>query len=99
LNVISDDYCWQLFARHAFSGANSGAVSHLETFGREIARKCKGLPLAAKTLGGLLHSVGDVKQWEKISNSSAVIEVLVHRLSSPEVLGFFKRHQLNQWKS
>jgi hypothetical protein len=24
---------------------------------------------------------------------------LVHRLSSPEVLGFFKRHQLNQWKS
>ncbi|KAJ6859872.1 disease resistance RPP13-like protein 1 isoform X1 [Populus alba x Populus x berolinensis] len=70
LNVISDEYCWELFARHAFSGVNSGAVSHLEAFGREIVRKCKGLPLAAKTLGGLLHSVGDVKQWEKISNSS-----------------------------
>ncbi|KAI9378965.1 hypothetical protein POPTR_017G014900v4 [Populus trichocarpa] len=70
LNVISDEYCWKLFARDAFSGVNSGAVSHLEAFGREIARKCKGLPLAAKTLGGLLHSVGDVKQWEKISNSS-----------------------------
>ncbi|RQP01775.2 hypothetical protein POPTR_017G015600v4 [Populus trichocarpa] len=69
LKGISDEDCWQLFARHAFSGANSGAVSHLETFGREIARKCKGLPLAAKTLGGLLHSVGDVKQWEKISKS------------------------------
>ncbi|KAJ6959004.1 hypothetical protein NC653_037322 [Populus alba x Populus x berolinensis] len=70
LNVISDEYCWKLFARDAFSGVNSGAVSHLEAFGREIVRKCKGLPLAAKTLGGLLHSVGDVRQWEKISNSS-----------------------------
>jgi hypothetical protein len=69
LNVISDEYCWKLFERDAFSGVNSGAFSHLETFGREIARKCKGLLLAAKTLGGLLHSVEDVKQWEKISNS------------------------------
>ncbi|XP_073261984.1 putative disease resistance RPP13-like protein 1 [Populus alba] len=70
LNVISDEYCWKLFARDAFSGVNSGAVSHLEAFGREIVRKCKGLPLAAKTLGGVSHSVGDVRQWEKISNSS-----------------------------
>nr|XP_034893046.1 putative disease resistance protein At3g14460 [Populus alba] len=70
LNVISDEDCWKLFARDAFSGVNSGAVSHLEAFGREIVRKCKGLPLAAKTLGGLLHSVGDVKQWEKITNNS-----------------------------
>ena len=36
---------------------------------------------------------------ERRSIICAVIEVLVHRLSSPEVLGFFKRHQLNQWKS
>ena len=70
LNVISDEDCLKLFERHAFSGVNSGAVSHLKAFGREIVRKCKGLPLAAKTLGGLLHSEGDVKQWEKISNSS-----------------------------
>nr|XP_034916735.1 uncharacterized protein LOC118050486 [Populus alba] len=67
---ICDEDCWQLFARHAFSSANSGAFSHLETFGREIARNCKGLPLAAKTLGGLLHSEGDVKEWEKKSNSN-----------------------------
>ncbi|KAJ6959002.1 disease resistance RPP13-like protein 1 [Populus alba x Populus x berolinensis] len=70
LNVISDEDCWKLFARDAFSGVNSGAVSHLEAFGREIVRKCKGSPLAAKTLGGVLHSVGDVKQWEKITNNS-----------------------------
>jgi hypothetical protein len=70
LKGISDEYCWKLFARDAFSGLNSEAVSHLEAFGRKIVRKCKCLPLAAKTLGGLLHSVEDVKQWEKISNSS-----------------------------
>ncbi|KAJ6959005.1 disease resistance RPP13-like protein 1 [Populus alba x Populus x berolinensis] len=70
LKGIRYEDCWKLFARDAFSGVNSGAVSHLEAFGREIVRKCKGLPLAAKTLGGLLHSVEDVTQWEKISNSS-----------------------------
>jgi len=40
---------------------------------------------------------GSGVEWRSII--CAVIEVLVHRLSSPEVLGFFKRHQLNQWKS
>jgi replication-associated recombination protein RarA len=28
LNVMSDKDCWKLFARDAFSGVNSGAVSH-----------------------------------------------------------------------
>ena len=70
LKGIGDEDCWQLFARHAFSGVNSGALPHLEAFGREIVRKCKGLPLAAKTLGGLLHSEGDAKEWERISNSN-----------------------------
>jgi len=41
------------------------------------------------------HSSG--VEWR--STICAVIEVLVQRLSSPEVLGFFKRHKLNQWKS
>jgi hypothetical protein len=73
LNVISDEDCWKLFARDAFSGVNSGAVSHLEAFGREIARKCKGLPLAAKTLGGLLHSVGRCQSMgEDIQEQDAV---------------------------
>ncbi|XP_073261989.1 putative disease resistance RPP13-like protein 1 [Populus alba] len=74
LNVISDEDCWELFARHAFSSANSGAFSHLETFGRAIARKCKGLPLAAKTLGVFCISEGDVKEWEKISNSNMWVQ-------------------------
>ncbi|KAG6742390.1 hypothetical protein POTOM_053261 [Populus tomentosa] len=76
LKGIRYEDCWKLFARDAFSGVNSGAVSHLEAFGREIVRKCKGLPLAAKTLGGLLHSVEDVTQWEKISNSSFMHDLI-----------------------
>jgi len=51
LNVISDEDCWKLFARDAFSGVNSGRVSHLEAFGRETVRKCKGLPLAENSWG------------------------------------------------
>jgi hypothetical protein len=43
----------------------------IETFNRniqfssllKIARKCGGLPIAAKTLGGLLSSKVDVNAW------------------------------------
>jgi hypothetical protein len=32
--------------------------------------KCKGLPLAARTLGGVFHSKTDYKEWEMIAKSS-----------------------------
>ena len=67
---ITDEECWLLFANHAFGGINSTAESHLEELGREIVSKCKGLPLAARTLGGVFHSKTDYKEWEMIAKSS-----------------------------
>ncbi|PRQ54918.1 putative P-loop containing nucleoside triphosphate hydrolase, leucine-rich repeat domain, L [Rosa chinensis] len=69
LKQLSEGDCWDLFARHAFENANVGEHPHLEVIGREIVRKCKGLPLAAKSLGGLLRSELNPKQWEMILNS------------------------------
>ncbi|ESR52179.1 hypothetical protein CICLE_v10030529mg [Citrus x clementina] len=69
LQELSDNDCWSLFAQHAFSKLNPEARPSLESIGKEIAKKCKGLPLAAKALGGLLRSKSNVDEWQHILNS------------------------------
>ncbi|KAE9595158.1 putative winged helix-turn-helix DNA-binding domain, leucine-rich repeat domain, L [Lupinus albus] len=47
----------------------SSGNSTLEEIGRKIVKKCKGLPLAAETLGGLLRTRHDAKNWNAILES------------------------------
>ncbi|KAB2629463.1 disease resistance protein [Pyrus ussuriensis x Pyrus communis] len=70
LQGISEDDSWLLFAKHAFT-EDSVITAHpdLEVIGRKIVKKCQGLPLAIKSLGGLLHAVLNPKEWEKILKS------------------------------
>lgn len=69
MSYLSDDDCWMLFAKHAFDYRSSRTNQVLEEMGKKIATKCKGLPLAAKTLGGLLRTKTDIKEWDNILNS------------------------------
>ncbi|XP_057498261.1 putative disease resistance RPP13-like protein 1 [Actinidia eriantha] len=70
LQKVSDEDCWSLFAKIAFYNGNSRAYPELEKIGREIViHRCKGLPLAAKTLAGLLRSTCDVEEWDNILKS------------------------------
>ncbi|CAL5361702.1 unnamed protein product [Camellia sinensis] len=69
LQQLSDEDCWKLFAKHAFEKGYCGAHPNLERIGKEIVKKCKGLPLAAKTLAGLLRSKRDVEDWNNILKS------------------------------
>ncbi|XP_027338784.1 putative disease resistance protein At3g14460 [Abrus precatorius] len=65
VNHLSDEQCWSVFADHAcFPKANGNLI--LENIGREIVKKCKGLPLAAQTLGGLLRAKHNIKDWNAI---------------------------------
>ncbi|KAL7162012.1 hypothetical protein ACSBR2_042477 [Camellia fascicularis] len=50
LQQLLDEDCWKLFAKHAFEEGDCGAHPNLERIGKQIVKKCKGLPLAAKTL-------------------------------------------------
>ncbi|XP_048425332.1 putative disease resistance RPP13-like protein 1 [Pyrus x bretschneideri] len=70
LEKLSDDDCWLLLAKHAFRNENSSAHPDLEEVGKKIARKCNGLPLASKTLGGLLGCNLDYKEWNYILDSN-----------------------------
>ncbi|KAG6621466.1 hypothetical protein I3842_Q025700 [Carya illinoinensis] len=69
LKPLPEDECWSLFVRHAFQGNFSDLHPELEAIGRQIVEKCKGLPLAAKTIGALLWSNVDADHWNRILKS------------------------------
>ncbi|XP_060673817.1 putative disease resistance protein RGA3 [Ziziphus jujuba] len=62
-----DDY-WSVFKHRAF-GNKSEERPSLVKIGKEIFRKCKGNPLAAKTLGSLLRSKSEEKKWVSVKES------------------------------
>lgn len=71
LEPLSYGDCWSLLSKHAFGSEDfcGSKYASLEAIGRKIAKKCCGLPIAAKTLGGLLRSKVDAKEWNAILNS------------------------------
>ncbi|KAL7233949.1 hypothetical protein ACSBR1_017536 [Camellia fascicularis] len=69
IEVLSDDDCWSLFSRHAFENRSIDANPNLVSIGKKIVKKCKGLPLAARTLGGLLHCKEQDEEWEDVLHS------------------------------
>ncbi|KAI4353125.1 hypothetical protein L6164_002096 [Bauhinia variegata] len=68
LSTLSDDDCWKLFKERAL-GMNNEEHAELVPIGKEIVKKCGGLPLAVKTIGGLLRFKSDKKEWLNIKES------------------------------
>ncbi|XP_057743118.1 putative disease resistance RPP13-like protein 1 [Arachis stenosperma] len=69
LSLLDEEQCWSVFANRAREPAESRDRSTLEEIGRKIVKKCKGLPLAAQTLGGLLRGKDNEKDWNDVLNS------------------------------
>ncbi|KAM5585099.1 putative disease resistance RPP13-like protein 1 [Rosa sericea] len=69
LMPLSEQNCLSLFSKHAFKNAGVTADLSLEMIGKQIAKKCKGLPLAAKSLGALLRSEPNIEKWEEVLNN------------------------------
>ncbi|XP_034208083.1 putative disease resistance protein RGA3 [Prunus dulcis] len=69
LKVLREENCWVLFYHIALADREKNESKGLEFIGKEIVKKCKGLPLAAKALGGLMHYKETRKQWEDVLNS------------------------------
>ncbi|KAG4384002.1 hypothetical protein GLYMA_13G195600v4 [Glycine max] len=69
LEQLQEDHCWKLFAKHAFQDDNIQPNPDCKEIGTKIVEKCKGLPLALKTMGSLLHNKSSVREWESILQS------------------------------
>ncbi|XP_027062722.1 putative disease resistance protein RGA4 [Coffea arabica] len=55
--------------RIAFAGKSGDLCRKVESIGQKIAKKYKGLPLAAKTMGSLLRFKDTVQQWQNVLDS------------------------------
>ncbi|XP_004305501.1 PREDICTED: putative disease resistance protein RGA4-like [Fragaria vesca subsp. vesca] len=87
LKVLSDENCWLLFTRIAFTNRNQDECKILEPIGREIVKKCKGLPLVAKTLGGLMSYKKTKKEWQDVlSNEIWELDTLFEQQVFPPLL-------------
>ena len=69
LKDLSNDACWRVFTQHALGATDFTMHPELEEIGRDILDKCKGSPLAAKVLGGLLRAKHSCDEWKNVLNS------------------------------
>ncbi|KAL4597841.1 hypothetical protein ACB092_11G017300 [Castanea dentata] len=89
LIVLSEEDCWLIFSKIAFS--NDEQLKYLEDLGRKLAIKCKGLPLAAKTLGSLMQNKRSREQWNNILDSRMwELEDIEKGLLAPLLLSYYE---------
>ncbi|KAK9138558.1 hypothetical protein Sjap_009152 [Stephania japonica] len=69
LQVLPEDDCWGLFQRRAFASGGVQMTQALEAIGRQIVKKCGGVPLAIKSLGGMMRSKREEKEWLAVKNN------------------------------
>ncbi|KAF3341009.1 putative disease resistance protein RGA1 [Carex littledalei] len=69
LTGLSKEDCWLLFERRAFTLGTNEASSNFVTIGKQIVKKCGGVPLAAKVLGSLMRFKRKEREWLAIRDN------------------------------
>ncbi|ONI20562.1 hypothetical protein PRUPE_2G022500 [Prunus persica] len=68
LELMKNDVCFEVFEQHAFRNVNRDIPPNFELLKEKIVSRCRGLPLAARTLGGLLLRK-EMNEWKEILNN------------------------------
>ncbi|XP_050211026.1 putative disease resistance protein RGA3 [Mercurialis annua] len=71
LGLLSDKECWEIFTSIAFFQRSRNECIVLEEIGRKTVSRCKGLPLAVKTIASLLRFKKSVREWEDVLDSES----------------------------
>ncbi|XP_031259730.1 putative disease resistance RPP13-like protein 1 [Pistacia vera] len=69
LELLPEDACWAIFEKHVSGSRVITAGKNMELLQQKVVKKCKGLPLAARTLAGLLRSKQTYDEWVDILDS------------------------------
>ncbi|KAL6008675.1 hypothetical protein ACLOJK_021901 [Asimina triloba] len=69
LKGLSDEDSWSLFSSKAFGKREVENQLRLEEIGKEIAKKCSGVPLSLKVMGSAMQSKKTIEDWQNIKES------------------------------
>ncbi|XP_050289465.1 putative disease resistance protein RGA3 [Quercus robur] len=89
LEILSSDDYWLMFSKIAFSNKDLHQCRDLEELARKLVNKCKGLPLATKTLGRHMHGKRSKEEWERVLyNNLWEVEDIEKVLLGPLLLSY-----------
>ncbi|XP_044509770.1 putative disease resistance protein RGA3 isoform X2 [Mangifera indica] len=95
LEGLALDQCLSIFVKCAFKEGQEKQHPKLIEIGKEIVKKCGGVPLAIKALGSLLHSSTSEQEWidvrdnevwkldQKENSFLPALRISYNKLSSP----------------
>lgn len=93
LSMLCETDCWELFKQRAF-GTNDDERAELMVIGKEIVKKCRGVPLAAIALRSLLRFKREEKEWLYVLEKK-LWSLQGENLSSPSSSIYYRRGLLH----
>ncbi|KAL2326284.1 hypothetical protein Fmac_025342 [Flemingia macrophylla] len=63
LKGLDEEQDWKLFSESAFGNEKEPENQTLVSIGKDIVKKCSGVPLSIRTVGGLMYSMETENDW------------------------------------
>ncbi|XP_047969416.1 putative disease resistance RPP13-like protein 3 [Salvia hispanica] len=97
MKLLDSEKSWELFLKKAFINSTIGTCpEELQSIGRQILKKCNGLPLAISVIGGLLAGAQDESRWQQVLDQ---IDSDIPENNIPNILGLSYQNLSPQLKS
>nr|XP_011468372.1 PREDICTED: putative disease resistance protein RGA1 [Fragaria vesca subsp. vesca] len=97
LQELSEETCRSLFYHIAFFDGARKESEKFEDIGNKIVKRCKGLPLAAKTLGSLMRYKNTIEQWVDVLNSKIwELQEFEQQVFQPLLLSYYDLESLSK---
>ncbi|GLU05074.1 hypothetical protein SLE2022_221940 [Rubroshorea leprosula] len=76
--LLKDDECWSIIKQRAFG--NNSVPEAVEGIGIQIARRCKGVPLAARIIGGMplneWQAIIENRVWDSPEKEKGILDII-----------------------
>ncbi|PRQ28914.1 putative P-loop containing nucleoside triphosphate hydrolase, leucine-rich repeat domain, L [Rosa chinensis] len=91
LEKLSDENCLALFSSIAYLERKKDEANGFRAIGEKIAKKCNGLPLAAKTLGALMRYKKEMGDWQEVLDSKIwLLKEVEQQVFQPLLLSYYE---------